>query len=159
MNADRTQDTYRGPDRRTREDRRDTSASAPPQPQSAEQRSGAERRDRVRGELWKAANAAWDAHSELAYKVVPLLAVCEFAARAQHSLNAFEFWAQRDKALMERLDGLDPEWRVAVDDALAPLHIAQCIGMARNLCASLADTMQAASDAAYSVQQEGGRHG
>ncbi|WP_298233122.1 hypothetical protein [uncultured Azohydromonas sp.] len=127
---------YRGPERRSGEDRRH------------------QRLNELDNALSSSSNAASDAQYALAFKVIPLLAVCEFAARAQHSLKAFEFWSRRDKEISDRLERWSPDWRVAIDDESTGLHISHCISMAHGMCADLAATLAKASKEADAVRLE-----
>lgn len=153
------QPNYRGPDRRSGTDRRSNEdrrhLDASPAPVVLEQRCGEDRRGRterrnpLRDALFKAGNDAWDLQAKAAYELVPLLAVAEFAARAHHTLTAFEFRASHDATLMERLNDADGEWRTGMDDMRTPLRIAQCIGIARLMTEKLVDAIDGVSERAY----------
>lgn len=164
------QANYRGPDRRTGNDRRDgedrRALGAEPAAEVIEQRcgeqrrSGGERRTRAGEALWEALQRGEDAHYVLAYKLAPLLAVCEAATKATQVLNQFAGIASHDKALQERLSSIEPEWQDAISDAATPMHIGQCLLLARGLCDEAAGTavalIEGTADAMAELKKAGG---
>jgi hypothetical protein len=139
---------YRGPDRRDGEDRR----HAGEQRQDDDRRSSTERRDPLRGELWQAGMRGEHLSNNLAFKLEPLLGLCEFATRAHYSLTAFNYVAGHDEPFRERLDGLDAEWRSNLDDVTAR-HIGEVLMLARDLCKKAADEAQAVAEATYAAMR------
>lgn len=111
--------------------------------------------------LAKAGKALTDASMEadavqcdlLRSRVLPLLALCEFASRAHHSLTNFKHLADHDPATAKRLDDYDEEWVVNLHDE-PTLHIGQVLGLARAACMEAATRLQALTEKAGDVRSE-----
>jgi hypothetical protein len=96
-----------------------------------------------------------EAHTLLAFKLAPLLAVCEFAARAEHSLRAFEMLAGLDANVRQHLDGIAPEWRTPMVVGGVAQEVGQCLALARELCNAAAEQAQSLARDAEAMRRAG----
>jgi hypothetical protein len=96
-----------------------------------------------------------EAHELLAFKLAPLLAVCEFATRAEHSLRAFEMLAGMDANVRQHLDGIAPEWRTPMVTGGVAQEVGECLALARELCIAAAEQAQSLARDAAALRRVG----
>ncbi|MDZ5457894.1 hypothetical protein [Azohydromonas lata] len=88
-------------------------------------------------------------------KLLPLLALCQFATSAHETLHQLDRAAAGDAEFVTRLDMAAPAWLDAMGQLGAmPGRIGECLALAMTLCSEAAGNAQAVAEVTYSASRD-----